>query len=92
MISDIAKYGAKGVQLFYVLSGFLTAKSLQYYDKEKICEWYKKKIVRLMPMYWGFTTLNLIIFPEGNVYWLGSVKKLSLFNILVNYMALCHII
>lgn len=49
-----------GVQLFFLISGFLIFKSL---DKNSdIKNFYRKRILRIIPTYWTIVALNIIIF------------------------------
>ncbi len=63
--------GAKGVQCFFVLSGYLTFVSLS--RKDSAIEYYKKRIVRILPTYW----ICLILVYVGDIL-LGIWEGLSL--------------
>ena len=54
----IISNGKKGVQIFFIISAILVYKSLTNFygsqGKEKHCVlvWYKKRFLRLIPLYW----------------------------------------
>ena len=54
-------FGAYGVQLFFVMSGFLNMQS--FHKAGSICEYYKKRVNRFFPQYWG-GLLVVIFFNE----------------------------
>lgn len=49
-----------GVQLFFLISGFLIFKSLDRNSNIKI--FYKKRLLRIIPSYWVIIVLNIFIF------------------------------
>lgn len=62
MIPGLNKYtsiGSNGVQLFFVLSGYLTFKSLENSDTSLI--FYKKRIVHIIPVYYSGLILLYIV-------------------------------
>lgn len=73
-----------------MINGFLTAISLENHlnKNETLVSWYSKKLIRLLPIYWFFTVVYLLVFPSTNVYWLGNLKGLSLWNIFANFLLL----
>ena len=56
LISGIVFNGARGVQLMYVINGFLIFHSLSKIDgdRKSIREWYIGKFLRLIPLYYFF--------------------------------------
>ena len=77
--SNIFAAGGRGVDVFFIISGFLTMISLNNKkDGETLIAWYRKRIVRLAPLYYIAIILSLIVFRSsgrGVEYWLGSQKK-----------------
>ena len=90
IINSIVANGARGVQLMFVLNAYLIFNSLSKIemDKGNIIKWYKKRFIRLIPLYWFFTILHLLIFGVGERYWLGSLNKVSILNIACNLLFL----
>ena len=55
--------GAFGVDIFFVISGFI----IMYTTQDSIKNFWKKRIVRIVPLYWGMTLLlymTLVIKPN----------------------------
>lgn len=50
----------RGVQLFFLLSGFLIFKSLD--KNSNIKTFYKKRLLRIIPSYWTIIVLNMLLF------------------------------
>ncbi len=48
----ITDFGAYGVQLFFIISGFLITKSFYDYGKEHPWKFYAKKAIALLPLYY----------------------------------------
>ena len=90
--SNIFAAGGRGVDVFFIISGFLTMISLNNKkDGETLIAWYRKRIVRLAPLYYIAIILSLIVFRSsggGVEYWLGSQKKVTITNILAHFMFL----
>lgn len=86
MYGNIAKVGARGVQIFFVISAFLIFKSLEEHgagtDKPfNIIKWYYNKFLRLIPLYWTAIVIFFIIY--GSSYWtLSSNKKIFISDFL----------
>lgn len=51
-LQEIASFGAYGVQLFFIISGFLIAKSYNDYGKNHPWKFYAKKAITLLPLYY----------------------------------------
>ena len=49
-LGDAAAVGAQGVQLFFVLSGYLAAASLSRHPEP--WPYYKRRLLRIVPLYW----------------------------------------
>lgn len=90
LISGIVFNGARGVQLMYVINGFLIFHSLSKIngDRKSIRDWYIGKFARLIPLYYFFTLLHLIVFGTGERYWIGTFTEVSWINILSNFLFL----
>ena len=58
MLHKIVKFGAEGVLLFYLISGYVIAASLSKDNDVK--HFYKKRIVRIIPIYYFVVTVNFI--------------------------------
>ena len=52
-LGDAAAVGAQGVQLFFVLSGYLAAASLSRHPEP--LPYYQRRIRRILPLYWLVT-------------------------------------
>ena len=83
-IGDAGRYG---VQLFFIISAFLAFKSFSRYINDNVsyvslsANWIIKKIVRLIPVYFLAILLYLLI-QGGNEYWIGSLQKITIQNVL----------
>lgn len=49
-----------GVQLFFMISGFLIFKSLDKNSDIKV--FYRKRLLRIIPAYWTVIVLNILLF------------------------------
>lgn len=78
--------GARSVQLMFVISGFLTVMSLEKYFSKQISigDWYKKKVLRLYPSYWVFTTIFVLLVMSGVFY--VNTDRWSATGIIANYL------
>lgn len=90
LISGIVFQGARGVQLMFIINGFLIFHSLSKieWNRKSILEWWKGKFTRLIPLYWFFTVLYLAVFGTGSSYYLGTLPRVSGLNILCNLFLL----
>lgn len=71
-ISDYTWYGFYGTSLFFVLSGYLSMISLDRCSNA--VEFYKRRVVRIVPLYWIVLIVNAILNPT-----LLSLKYLRYF-------------
>lgn len=77
----LANQGAAGVYLFFVLSGYLACcdRKLPTAGKKELLTYYKKRLVRILPLYYGVILYNILLHglilkdipadPQG-LYWL----------------------
>ena len=81
--------GARGVQIFFVISGFLAFKSLKrHYEQSDntLLLWYKKKAKRLLPLYYLFLIYVILLqLKEGIdksflVNWIAHVLLVNVFS------------
>lgn len=90
IIESVVANGARGVQLFFVINGYLIFKSLDkvVLTKNNVLNWWKNKFLRIIPLYWFFTILHLIFFGLGSRYYLGPYNHISVLNIVCNLLFL----
>lgn len=86
LISGIVFNGARGVQLLFIINDYLIFTSLSkiQLNKTSILKWWKAKFIRLIPLYWFYTIIHLMVFGLGERYYLGTLPKVSILNILCN--------
>lgn len=89
-LASIVSSGARGVQLLFIINAYLIFCSLERieFNRNQLMKWYIRKYVRLVPLYWFFTILHLIVFGLGERYYLGTLSRISLQNILCNLLFL----
>jgi len=82
--------GHAGVEYFFVLSGFII-----YFihrndigDRSKLSDFFAKRIIRVVPMYWMVITVMLIAFLLSPQW--GSDKNLGVGSVLCDYFLLPH--
>ena len=87
ILGKIVGIGSSGVQLFLILSAYLTWVSYsryllrQPYNFKSNLTWFFKKIVRLAPSY--YLSLAVCGFVQGGIpYWLGTEHTISFTNML----------
>lgn len=91
----VATYGARGVQVFFIISALLIYKSLAaFYGKDRpegkkpnILLWYKKKYIRLIPLLWLTNTAILLYMGFRPTYFTGT-HGVTVFTYLTNYLLL----
>lgn len=67
LFSHITIWGASGVDIFFVISGFIMI-YIQNKKKKTPLEFWKDRIERIVPLYWALIfliTFLLLIFPQG---------------------------
>lgn len=87
-MDNVVMHGARGVQLLFIINAFLIFNSLSKieFTRHNIIEWWKRKFLRILPLYYLFTIIWLIVFGTGHNYWLGPLEKISWLNILCNFL------
>lgn len=90
LLNAIVANGARGVQLLFVINGYLIFRSLDKIEltSRNIINWWKNKFLRIIPLYWFFTGLHLLIFGTGSRYYLGPLDHVSVINIICNLLFL----
>ena len=91
-IGKIAGLGQFGVQLFFMISAYLTFLSIEKhisneFNLKNAYKWVISKIVRLIPL-WYLALLLYTVLIGGNSWWLGSEGKISLGNFLTHILFL----
>ncbi len=68
-IQKIAIFGQTGVDLFFVLSGFLITRILLVtkHNKNYFNNFYCRRILRIFPLYYGFLILIYFVLPRFNI-------------------------
>ena len=93
----IGEAGAYGVQIFYVISACLVFASLERYHQGKpgitiqgggYLQWWIRRLLRLVPLYYTALILYRIFFREGDPYWLGSRGSVSAVNMIAHILLL----
>lgn len=89
----IGNDGARGVQMFFVISGMLAFRSLDHYYKHQditiksALRWYVKKFLRIVPLYYLALLMSLVA-KTWSPYWLGSEGHVTINNILAHIFLL----
>ncbi|BAY21833.1 acyltransferase 3 [Calothrix sp. NIES-2100] len=75
-LSKVAVFGQTGVDLFFVLSGFLITRILIFTKTEKkyFTNFYIRRALRIFPLYYGFLILAYFILP---LFKIGHTPPLS---------------
>ena len=92
----LGEAGARGVQLFFLISAYFTFVSLScIFEKEtttagfkRICSWWIKRLVKLIPLWYTALFFYLMLLPDGEAYWLASRGRISAANILAHVFLL----
>lgn len=61
VLRSITDFGAYGVQLFFIISGFLVANSYFSYGYKNLKEFYIKKFINIMPLYYIIIAYYFIV-------------------------------
>lgn len=82
-VRDVSSFGAQGVELFYVISGFVIAYSLtkNNYTIRNYGQYFLKRILRIIPVYWlAVLSTYAAVFVIGKLFWgstlIPSMKEL----------------
>jgi len=85
----IGSEGARGVQMFFIISGILAFRSLKNsFPNGKLTikdvgKWYLKKYIRIAPLYY-FAIVVSMLTGSFNMYWLGAEGHVTIKNILAH--------
>lgn len=97
IMGHIGSIGKNGVQIFFLLSAYLTYCSLDkifgggyklYHEKmsfKSVCIWWKKKFIKLIPIYY-LMLIVCAVFEGGNIRWLGSEEHITFLNMLSHFL------
>lgn len=83
LIGNIGSIGNSGVQLFFLLTGFLCFLSYANNKTGSGKKWLINKLVRLIPLYY-LAIIIYTIFTGGSEYWLGAERGITIGNILAH--------
>lgn len=89
----IISCGNRGVQIFFLISAILIYKSLsnfysvQIEEKHSVLMWYKKRFLRLIPLYWLTNTAILLYMGMRPTYCTGT-HGVNLCTYITNYLFL----
>lgn len=61
IVSLLGNLGASGVDIFFVISGFIMLHT-QFNNKQTILNFFKKRVIRIAPLYWLVTTIVILIY------------------------------
>ena len=64
MASVFSGWGANGVDIFFVISGFIMFHT-QYNDKRSVRSFLISRVIRIVPLYWLVTTVSVLTFAEN---------------------------
>ena len=76
VVSDLFNQGYLGVDIFFVLSGFIIAYT-RITTKESKLSFLLKRIARIFPPYWIATTLLIVaytLFPQHNQHYKTTIR------------------
>ena len=83
----IGNSGEHGVQLFFVISGYLSFLSLRHMfpgykgmNLKSILKWHVKKYIRLFPLFYIAILISMIT-KSWSTYWLGNEELVSVKNV-----------
>lgn len=90
LLGKIGNAGKNGVQLFFLLSAYLTFLSLEHFFHGKetpkamtfrqLIPWWMGKFIRLIPLYY-LALLVYALFQGGSTYWLGTQEHITAGNV-----------
>lgn len=93
LIEKIGNAGKCGVQLFFLLSAYLSFVSLEHFFNGKtasqthsfrhLISWWAGKFIRLIPLYY-LALLIYALFLGGSSYWLGTQGHITIGNVLAH--------
>jgi peptidoglycan/LPS O-acetylase OafA/YrhL len=85
IIGQVFYYGSFGVDLFFVLSGFLITGILvdTVHDPHYFRTFYARRTLRIFPLYYGVLLLALVLTPSLHLHWgsMGALYWLYLQNL-----------
>lgn len=89
VFGEIGAAGAKGVQLFFLITAYLSCASLNRVTTDE--KWSRKnwiwgRFLRIAPMYYLAILLYLICMGTGARYWLGNHAEVSVGNIVAHLL------
>ena len=93
IFGEIGNDGARGVQLFFVISGILAFRSLDTFFRDRkitikgILHWYLKKYYRLAPLYYLAIIVSMLT-ASWSPWWLGSEGHVTLKNMIAHIFLL----
>lgn len=96
-MGKLGQTGARGVQLFFLISAYFAFRSLagtagngkNTVGFREIKNWWVRRFVKLLPLWYAALFLYLVLIREGEPYWLASRGKVSVPNI-VSHVFLLH--
>lgn len=90
LFGKIGAAGAKGVQLFLIITAYLTWKSVSRVreGKESGRNWLIQRFIRIAPLYYVCIAVYLAALGSGKRYWLGTLERVSVWNVLSHLLFL----
>ncbi len=91
IFNKIVSHGARGVQLFFIVSAFTLFLSFNYRKVKETkvnIKFFIRRLFRIAPMYYLGIIYFLFQDGFGPRYWLGDKDYLSIYNILSNVFLL----
>lgn len=84
LVSKIASSGAKGVQLFFIVSAFSLFLSLENRkdEKNRTRNFFIRRFFRIAPLFYVAIVVYLLYYGRGQRYWLGDFPYVTNWNIL----------
>lgn len=95
-MGKLGETGARGVQLFFLISAYFTFTSLSAVSGnaegsigfQEIKDWWGRRFVKLLPLWYAALFSYLILVRDGEPYWLASRGKISVSNIIAHIFLL----